>query len=48
MCVDGRPRYLYIVLGGYLRIFGAHSVQSCCILTIYVSYHVLVYLSVSG
>ena len=28
--VDGRSRYLYIVLGGYLRIVGAPSVQSCC------------------
>ena len=29
MCV-----YLYIVLGGYLRILGAPIVQSCCILSI--------------
>ena len=29
-CVDGRYRYLHIVLGGYLRIFGASSVQSYC------------------
>ena len=29
MCVDGRSRYLYIVLGGYLLILGAPSVQSC-------------------
>ena len=28
-CVDGRSRYLSIVLGGYLRICGAPSVQSC-------------------
>ena len=28
LCVDGRSRYLYIVLGGYLRILGAHSVQN--------------------
>ena len=33
-CVDGRFRYLYIVLGGYLRILGAPSVQSCCTLLI--------------
>ena len=33
ICVDGRSRYLYIVLGGYMRILGASSVQSCC--TIY-------------
>ena len=32
--VDGRSRYLCIVLGGYLRIIGAHSVQSCCTLSI--------------
>ena len=30
LCIDGRSRYLYIVLGRYLRIIGAHSVQSCC------------------
>ena len=29
ICVDGRSRYLYIVIGGYLRILGAPSVQSC-------------------
>ena len=34
LCVDGRFRYLYIVLGGYLRILGAPSVQSCCTLWI--------------
>ena len=34
LCVDGRSRYLYIVLGGLLRILGAPSVQSCCTLTI--------------
>ena len=28
--VDGRSRYLYIVLGGYLCILGARSLQSCC------------------
>ena len=35
--------YLYIVLGGYLRILGAPSVQSCCTLCISASYRVLVY-----
>ena len=30
ICVDGRSRYLCIMLGGYLRIRGAPSVQSCC------------------
>ena len=34
ICVDGRSRYLYIVLCGYLRILGAPSVQSCCTLSI--------------
>ena len=34
ICVDGRSRYLYTVLGGYLRILGAPSVQSCDILSI--------------
>ena len=34
ICVDGRSRYLYIVLGGYLRILGALSVKSCCTLSI--------------
>ena len=34
LCVDGRSRYLYIVLGGFLRILGAHSVQSWCTLSI--------------
>ena len=43
MCLDGRSRYLYIVLHGYLRILGAPSVQSCCILSISASYHVLVW-----
>ena len=28
LCVDGRSMYLYIVLGGYLRILCAPSVQS--------------------
>ena len=34
LCVDSRSRYMYIVLGGYLRILGASSVQSCCTLCI--------------
>ena len=42
-CVDGRSRYLYIMLGGYLHILGAPSVQSCCTLSISASYHVFVY-----
>ena len=29
ICVDGRNRYMYIVLDGYLRILGAPSVKSC-------------------
>ena len=33
-CVYGRSMYLRIVLGGYLRILGAPSVQSCCTLWI--------------
>ena len=34
-CVDGRSRYLCIVLlCGYLHILGAPSVQSCCTLLI--------------
>ena len=33
----GRSRYLYMVLGGFLRILGAPSVQSCCTLSISVS-----------
>ena len=44
-CVDGRSRYLYIVLGGYLRILGAPSVQSCCTLWISVSYRVFDYMA---
>ena len=43
ICVDGRSRYLYIVLGEYLRILGAPSVQSCCTLSISTYYHVFVY-----
>ena len=34
VCVDSRSRYLYIVLGSFLRILGAPSVQSCCTLSI--------------
>ena len=32
----------YLVLGGYLRILCAPSVQSCCTSLIYTSYRVLV------
>ena len=42
ICVDGRSRYLYIVLGGYLRIISAPSVQSCCTLSISASYRIFV------
>ena len=35
--------YVCIVLGGYLCILGAPSVQSCCTLPISASYHVFVY-----
>ena len=41
--VYGRSGYLYIVLGGYLRILGAPRVQSCCTLWIYASQRVFVY-----
>ena len=34
LCVYGKSMYLYIVLGGYLRILVAPSVQSCCTLWI--------------
>ena len=34
ICVDGRSKYLYILLGGYLHILGVPSVQSCCTLWI--------------
>ena len=34
ICIDGRPRYLYIMLGRYMRILGAPSVNSCCTLSI--------------
>ena len=33
----------YFVLGRYLCIFGAPSIQSCCTLSISASYHVFVY-----
>ena len=42
-CVDGRSRYLYIALDGYLRILGAPSVQSCCTLWISASYRVFLW-----
>ena len=43
-CVDGRSRYLDIVLGGYLCILGAPSVQSqCCTVCISAPYRVFVY-----
>ena len=32
--VNGRSRYLYIVLGGYLHILGTPRVQSSCTLSI--------------
>ena len=32
--IHGRSRYLYIMLGGYMRILGAPSVQSCYTLSI--------------
>ena len=34
LCVDGRSRYLYIVLDGYRCILGAPSVPSCFTLSI--------------
>ena len=40
LCEDDRFRYLYIVLGGYMRILGAPSVQSCCTLSISSSYRI--------
>ena len=43
MCVNGRSRYLYIVLGGYLRILGEPSFQSCFTLSTSASYRVFVY-----
>ena len=42
LSVDGRSKYLYIGLVGYLRILGAPSVQSCCTLSISASYSVFV------
>ena len=38
--LHGRYMYLYIVIGGYLRILGALSVQSCFTLLIAASYRV--------
>ena len=43
LCIDGRSRYQCIVLGGYLQIWGAPSVQSCCTLWISAFWHVFVY-----
>ena len=43
LCVDGRSRYLYIALGGYMGIIGAPSAKSCCTLLISTSYHAFVY-----
>ena len=43
LCVNDQSRIMYIVLGGYLRILGAPSVQSCCILLISASYRVFGY-----
>ena len=34
ICGDGKSSYRCIVLGGYLRILGALSVQFCCSLSI--------------
>ena len=42
VCVYGRSRYMYIVIGGNLRILGAPSVQSCFTLSISASYRVFV------
>ena len=33
--VDGRSRYLYIVLGEYMRMLGAFSVHPCLLPTVY-------------
>ena len=43
MLIDGRSMYMYIMLGGYLLILGAPSVQSGSTLSIYASYSVFVY-----
>ena len=40
MYVDGRSRYLYIVLGGYMRILGAPIVQSCCTIPYIYLWHI--------
>ena len=42
-CADGRSRYLYVALIGYLRILGAPSVQYCCTLSISASYRLFAY-----
>ena len=42
-CVDDRSRYMYILLGGYLHIICAPSVQSSSTLSISASYRVSVY-----
>ena len=36
-CVDGRSMYMYIVLGVYLRILHAPSLQSGCTISISIS-----------
>ena len=41
LCEEGGSRYLYIVLGGNLRILGTPSMQSCCTLAMAASCHVL-------
>ena len=41
LCVDGRSRFLYIVLGRYMCILGLPIVQSCYALSISAAYHVL-------
>ena len=40
LCVEGRFRFLCIVLGGYMRILGAPSIKPCCNLSISASYRV--------
>ena len=42
-CGYVRTGYLYIVLGGYIRILCAPSIQSCYSLSIFASYRVFVY-----
>ena len=43
LCVDGRSRYLYIVLDRYMHILGAPSVQSCCTFSVSASYNAFVH-----